>query len=90
MTGVGCGFLFQMGCVIAGLFKGTFKVVVARVKEFFSNLSVNFKFAIKYYWENIKSEGIVFWIYFLIIGSTFAVTLIGIIKLVGIPIALYP
>lgn len=80
MIGVGCGFLFQLSCIIAGLTKGTFKVVTNRVKNFFSNLTINFKFANKYYWEDIRSEGIVFWIYFLIVGSTFAATLIGFIN----------
>lgn len=80
MIGFGCGFLFQMTCILSGLFKGTFKVVVNRVKNFFSNLSINFKFAIKYYWEDIKSEGVVFWIYFLIVGSTLGIALVGIIK----------
>ena len=60
--------------------KGTFKVVINRVKNFFSNLTINFKFAIKYYWDDIKTEGVVFWIYFLIVGTTFAFTLVGIIN----------
>ncbi len=80
MIGVGSGLLFQLTCILSGLIKGTFKVVVNRVKNFFSNLSINFKFAIKYYWEDIKSEGVVFWIYFLIVGSTFGLALVGIIK----------
>ena len=35
---------------------------------------------IKYYWDDIKTEGIVFWIYFLIIGGTFGITLYGFIN----------
>ena len=80
MFGVGCGFIFQLSCILMGLFKGTFKVVINRVKNFFSNLTINFKFAITYYWEDIKSEGIVFWIYFLIIGSTFGIACYGTIQ----------
>ena len=80
MVGLGCGFLFQLTCVLSGLMKGTFKVVINRVKNFFSNLTINFKFALKYYWDDIKSEGVVFWIYFLILGTTFTFTLIGIIN----------
>ena len=68
MIGIGCGLLFQVSCVLCGLLKGTFKVVVNRVKNFFSNLSVNFKFAFKYYIEDIKTDGVVFWIFFLIIS----------------------
>ena len=78
MIGVGCGFLLQLSCILSGLMKGTFKVVTNRVKNFFSNLTINFKFAVKYYWDDIKTEGVVFWIYFLILGTTFAFAFIGI------------
>ena len=80
MFGFGCGFLFQLTCVLSGLFKGTFKVVKDRVKTLFENLAINFKFAMSCYWEDIKSEGVVFWIYFLIIGSTFGTFFYGFIK----------
>ena len=80
MIGIGCGLLFQLSCALCGLFRGTFKVVINRVKTFFSNLTINVKFAFKYYWEDIVTEGIVFWIYFIIIGSTFGCFLFGAIK----------
>lgn len=80
MIGCGAGLLFQLSTALCGLFKGTFKVVVNRVKTFFSNLSINFKFAITYYWDDIKTEGVVFWIFFLIIGTTFGFTLYGLIN----------
>lgn len=80
MVGLGAGGLFQLSCGLCGLFKGTFKVVVNRVKEFFENLDIGFKFAFKYYIENIKAYGLVFWIYFLIIGTTWGFTIYGIIK----------
>ena len=80
MIGCGVGFLFQLSTALCGLLKGTFKVVITRIKNFFSNLTINFKFAIKYYWDDIKTEGIVFWIYFLIIGGTFGITLYGFIN----------
>ena len=68
----GCGVasIFQLSCVLAGLFKGTFVVVVERLKELFGNLPISFRFAMKHYWENVKSEGIVFWIYFDILTIT--------------------
>ncbi len=65
--GFGIGSLFNISCAIAGLFKGTFKVVKKRIRDLFSNFRVSIKFAFKYYWEDIKSEGIVFWIYFFMI-----------------------
>lgn len=72
--------LFQLSCALAGLFKGIFKVVVNRVKELLENLSISFKFAMKYYWENVKSEGIVFWIYFNIILLTIISSIWGFVK----------
>lgn len=80
MVGVGAGGLFQLSCVLAGLTKGTFKVVVNRIKEFIENLQIGFKFSFKYYIENIKNYGLVFWIYFLIIGTTWGITIYGLIK----------
>ena len=82
--GCGVAFLFQFSCVIAGLFKGTLKVVINRLKEFFGNLSISVKFAYKYYFENIKEEGVVFWIFFVIITTTLGVTLFGIFSYISI------
>ena len=69
---------------MAGLFKGTFSVVWERTKEFFSNLSISLKFAVKYYFENIKEYGIVFWIYFDILSITLAVTIYFVIKFISV------
>lgn len=73
--GFGIGSLFHISCAIAGLFKGTFKVVKNRIGDLFSNLKVSAKFAFKYYWEDVKSEGIVFWIYFVIILTFIILTI---------------
>lgn len=82
--GCGVAFMFQLTCIIAGLFKGTLTVVIKRLKEFFGNLSISAKFAFKYYFENIKEEGIVFWIFFVIIGSTLGATIFGIFKYISV------
>ena len=82
--GSGVAFIFQFSCVIAGLFKGTLKVVISRLKEFFGNLSISAKFAFKYYFENIKQEGIVFWIYFDIIVATLGLTIFSIFKYISV------
>ena len=82
--GCGVAFLFQLMCIIAGLFKGTLKVVINRLKEFVSNLSISAKFAFTYYFENIKSEGIVFWIFFVIIGTTLFMTLFGVFSYISV------
>ena len=74
------GSLFSLSCAIAGLFKGTFIIVKNRIVEFFENLSISFKFAIKYYIENIKEYGIVFWIFLTIIAINVAVTIYGFVN----------
>ena len=81
VIGFGVGFIFQFSCVFAGLTKGTLSVVVRRVAEFFSNLTVSPKFAFKCYIADVKENGIVFWIYFIIIGSCLSATILGIIFL---------
>lgn len=81
VIGFGAGFLFQISCVVAGLTKGTFSVVVRRVANLFEDLSVSFRFAIKFYISDIKENGIVFWIYFLLIGSCLATTVAALVLL---------
>lgn len=76
--GFGTGTLFFLSCAISGLFKGTFKVVINRIGEFFGNLSVSVKIAFRYYIVNIKEYGVVFWIYFLIFVFDVTMTLIGV------------
>lgn len=74
------GSLFSLSCALAGLFKGTFTVIKNRISEFFGNLSISFKFACRYYWENIKEYGVVFWIFFIIIGATIGTCVYSFIK----------
>ena len=78
--GFGVGVLFHISCVIAGLFKGLFAIVVRRFAEFFDNLSISFKFAIKLYYEDLKENGMVFWIYFIIISSYIALSIYGFVS----------
>lgn len=72
-----CGFLFQMTCVITGLLTKSFLVVINRVKSFFEDLRISFKMAIKFYWHDIKENGIVFWIHFIVILFTLIMTIYG-------------
>ena len=65
-----CGLLFDGTCILTGLFRGTFKVVILRIREFFLDLQVSFKFAVKNYFYDIKENGVMFWILLALIGST--------------------
>ena len=63
------GVLFTTSCAIAGAFKGAFKVVKDRVKEFFENVTLSFSFAVKNYFADMKQNGIVFLVYSLIFAG---------------------
>lgn len=82
--GFGCGFLFQMCCVLCGLFKQSFKAVTKRVVNFFSNLTVSFKFAFTMYFDEIKEDGVVFWFYFYIIVFTAYFSVNGFINVISL------
>ena len=75
--GFGVGFIFQFSCVIAGLMKGTFQAVLKRAINFFDNISISPKLAFKCYLADLKEYGVVFWIYFILIGSTLATTVLS-------------
>ena len=65
--GCGVGVLFHISCIIAGLFKGSFGVVVRRLGSFFVNWTISFKVAVKCYVEDLINEGFAFWPSFIII-----------------------
>ncbi len=60
--GCGCGVLFHFGCWLMGAFTDDFKAVKTRWKEFGANLMVSFRFAVSWYWEDVKTLGLAFWI----------------------------
>ena len=80
MFGFGCGFLFHLSLIIAGLITESFKVVCVRIGHFFQNLRVSGKFAFKYYWFELKDTGYVFWFYFIAIVTVILVTVLSIVK----------
>lgn len=78
--GFGCGFLFQLSCILCGLLKKCFRAVVKRVVGFFGNLTISFKFAFKMYIDDLREDGAVFWIYFIIIVITLHLSISGFIN----------
>lgn len=73
VLGLGIGVLFHLGCIIGGVLKDSFKIVVNRVKEFFDNLKFSFKLAWKCYIEQLRDGGIAFWIMLGIMVTNFCV-----------------
>ena len=82
--GFGIGLLFQFGCVVAGIFKEPVNAIIKRVKEFFEDLIISFGYAVKSYFENIKKDGFLFWIYLYIILFTLAIVAFSVYKYIQI------
>lgn len=80
--GFGCGSLFHLSCILAGLLKDDFRIVVKRIATYFSNLPYSKKMAGMIYKEDIKENGITFWPHFLIILSYLGLTIYGVIKMI--------
>ncbi len=66
VLGCGIGVLFHLGCLLKGDFTKEFSVVINRLKEFFSYLFISPSLAFRFYFDDIKENGVVFWIYFVI------------------------
>ncbi|MBQ8554354.1 MAG: hypothetical protein IJ438_00640 [Clostridia bacterium] len=67
--GLGLGMLFHLSCWVAGAFRDSFAVVKFRVSEFFENIAGGLGFALVCYWDDIKSDGVVFLACFLIMAT---------------------
>ena len=76
----GLGFVIQISCAFAGAFKGSLKVIFKRIREFFDDLIISFKYAVKSYFDNIKNDGVLFWIYLYIILGTLAIAIFSAYK----------
>ena len=66
--GFGLGILFQISCIMVGAFTEDFNAVKTRLKEFFSNLSASPRTAFKWYWEDVKTLGLAFYIDIALLG----------------------
>ena len=77
MFGFGAGTCFNISCVLIGVLKADFKVVVKRIGNFFSNLFISPKIAFMCYKSELKEHGAAFWIYFLIMAIYVVLFAIG-------------
>lgn len=68
---IGCllGSVYHMSCIISGLLRDPWRALCYRVKEFFENLPCGLPFAFRCYWEDMKSDGVLFIPYTAIIGA---------------------
>ena len=60
--GFGVGTVYNLGCMISGALDEHWLVVKRRAKEFFADLEVSPSLAAKWWWNDIKTNGIAFWI----------------------------
>ncbi len=77
VVGCGLGVIFHLSCWLMGSFRDSARVVKNRLKEFFSDLSVSFSLAVKWYWEDVKTNGAAYWIFFAIIVANLVVTIVS-------------
>ncbi|MEG1528088.1 MAG: hypothetical protein RR248_04470 [Clostridia bacterium] len=85
------GTLFVLAFMFSGGFNEAFKVVVYRVKEFFSDIFISPSMAFKWYGYNIKRDGVVFWIYIACVGLNLFYGIYGLVnflKLYNVVVAL--
>ena len=64
--GSAAGFLFMVSFIIAGGLRNSFYILLERWKDFFKNLQISFGFALESFFSHIKDEGMVFWLYILV------------------------
>ena len=76
MFGHGFAFLFQWVFVFIGFLDGTFKVETLRLKNFVSNVKINGKYARNMLIDDIKSNGLIFWLFLLIMILTVVIIVI--------------
>ncbi len=63
----GIGFLIALGFAISGGLKKPFKIVKARVSDFFSDLAISPRLAFSGYLNALRTGGVVFWLYLILI-----------------------
>jgi len=71
IVGFGLGSMFHLMCIVTDVFKPSFKIVAARIVDFFSNLRISVGFAFRSYGWDLKNHGFAFDVYFIIM-ATFA------------------
>lgn len=64
------GVLFEAMLLISGVFSDSFEAVKTRVKDFASDVGISVRMAFSCYAESMKSDGVVFLIYFSLAAAT--------------------
>ena len=81
--GFGIGSVMHLSMIIQGLLEVPFRAVISRIGEFFQNIVISPGLAFSEYWRDIKTKGLVFWIYAIAIGGCFYVCIDAVIKILA-------
>ncbi len=83
---LGCliGVLFHMCCFLMGAFKPHSDIVKERVKEFISDLSISPKLAFSWYWKDIKTNGIAYWLDISVVAANLLICIDGVRDFIAI------
>lgn len=84
VIGSGVGVCLHLGMIIQGMLSESWRVVKARVCEFFANLTIGVGFAFGEYFRDLKQNGVAFIIYITPIAICFCVFVNAIIDLLHI------
>jgi len=71
VVGFGVGSIIHLCCWITGTFSQHIAVVKARFKELFADVTISVRLAMTWYWKDIKTNGVAFWIDFAVIVFNF-------------------
>jgi hypothetical protein len=79
----GIGLLFDGSCWLVGAFKEPFQAVKTRMSNFVVNCKVSFRYALKEYGRDMKSDGVEFLIYIFIILFHLTVCIVEVVQVVA-------
>ncbi len=66
VIGAGLGVLFHLMVIVSGAITPAWYAVKYRIREFFENLIVGFGYACKSYWDDVRTDGITFTVFMII------------------------
>lgn len=80
VLGFGLGSVYHASCFVAGAFSEAWDSVKTRLCNFIENLGYSPRIAFRGYIYDLESEGVEFWLYFIIVVSCAAIAFGGLAK----------
>lgn len=79
-----CGSAYLTITIICGLYKGSFKNMILRVVHFIKNWKTSFKLAWILYKDEVREQGLVFWVIFPFMSYIYGVTIYSLLKVLAL------